>query len=224
MELDRDQKAEFANYWGKSLLIHKGNLVFVGDVHRDAGRYKGIGYEYKIVDKKDALGQVGVVKESLVVDDLEALELYSPETGYYQLTKHEAFWINKKPERSMRKGMCSENTEVLGMGKFTEKDSIISYYARSFSFNDFARIYHNALPAPTIAEWMKMNEESDLTRSSLALSRNVALLATDFHVPIVMYMLNPVGYYAEDAIFLCNNKVCSKELIEEETKLTVNLY
>lgn len=237
MELDEQQKQEFMSYWGGCPLKDTRNDLIVtvdgidGLGTKDQAIFGSSWEPIKSSDgtpKFDTQGNVKLVTNSWTCPKFEQLQPVFIEPGYYPCYPGQAYWITRKPERGMMKGIARSNTSFIGIRAFQEKLKEANIYTAEFDFRSIVRFYYGFLKYPDssgidhkIAKFL-----SDGGRDySFAISKNVALVQhKDYDIPVVMYKLTPVGYYIDNKVLLSKKKDISKETIEEEAKLCVEIY
>lgn len=233
MKLDRLQKEEFMNYWGRCpMLDSSGNLCHVEIVEKvGKENFSVIYYKYHVEDERhDLYGNLRANGIAAKTNDLEQFNPYFVETGFYQLHPNNAYWINRKPERSRRKGMHHDNVDILGIKHIQDKITDVQVWREEFSLKDISRIYYNKLVKYPAAEESldsciaRLSSLYGKSGFSIALSRNVALVSSAHDIPVVFYKMNPVGYFLDNKVLLHKKKAVSIETISEETGIAVETY
>jgi hypothetical protein len=216
-------------------MIYKGKLCYPEAVERLSKDKFRLSYHYYFMDPDErveagtGLPRVGVVAE--VTSDIEEFEPYFPDSQFYQLTNTVAYWLSRKSERSRRKGMNLENSEFLYIGHIMDKVRETNLFRAEFLAKDVARIFYNKLPK-VIGEDQSVEEVLAKLHTkvpahsgfSLALSKNIALVSSDFEIPVVFYKLAPVGYFMDNKVLIKQKNMSSIETIQEETNLRVETY
>lgn len=232
MKLDLLQKEEFISYWGRCPMVVDGAICVVENVEKlSKDKFKAAYYKYYVVPGEfEASGQPAVANSVHFTSNLEIFEPYIPDAGFYQLTHQQAFWLCRRPERARRKGFHRDNVDVIGMRHVAETSKEIVTFRDEFDFKDIARIYSDKLiKHPSESESMdecvaRMSTIYGKSGFSIALSKNVALLSSALEIPLVLYKMNPVGYFIDNKILLQSKKAASLETIQEETKFSVQIY
>lgn len=251
MKLDEQQKEEFMSYWGYCPLIEtKSNkIVSIQSVERvSPGKYHLVGHRIEIekddVDGNPLVGPNGdpiLFTDSYYSETFDHLEPYFVPTGYYQVSRDEAYWFTRKPDRSMVKGVSKNNIGMLSIQPLIEGQKDLIVEPRDWNLMHFARIYYglckdyksdlkNSLIELALKKSNAKTKFDPYDRPiregfTVALSRNVALVShLTYEIPVVMYKLNPVGFYADDVVYISKDKDIAKQLIEEETGLITEVY
>lgn len=236
MELDLDQKKDFMNYWGECPLVNReGEFCVITAVEKQPKNvFTWYGYRYEH-DPNSYMGLNSAYKiktNKIQGTDLEVFEPIFIEPGFYQTNILKATYICKRPERSTIKGITHLNTEFLGIPFLKKKDVKISFIKKEYNIHDIFCIWkklphHFKTEEENYEQAFKRYESEDgfsTRETSCALSRNVALANTDYDVPLVFYKTTPVGHLFENVIYLAQDKRISKETLEEETGLKIELY
>ncbi len=228
MKLDTAQKDEFISYWGRTAMTFRGQFAVPETAEKTAGGKHKVTYYRYYVHGEDNFGNPRVMTELLNTYDIEEFEPWFPESQFYQVQPTYAFWLTRRPERSRRKGFCGENAEMLGIAHIYEKAKEVITFRSDFSMKDIARMYHKILPKyeGTVQENFAKYATNPPrgTGYSLALSKNVAAVSSDFEIPVIFYKMNPVGYLVDNKVLVNSKKMASIETIKEETNLNVETY
>lgn len=146
MSLARD----FVNYYGSTFVGYRRRegdpLIpfYVRDVR--VGRNRN-GEDYS-VEAMNALRFVGCTVENGVEQDCEVtlssgkLELEMPELGYVTLGNGRTYWLSFRPQRSMRKGLCSRRVEGLGGMNLGSEVATAIYKAHNEKPDPLQRHFH----------------------------------------------------------------------------------
>lgn len=229
MNLDKFQKEQFISYWGRCPMIdtESGQIITVEDIKKVKTDYVGIGYKW-LIDNREGYPKSYVFDEPFQISNLEKLEPFIVPTGYYQLEPAQAYWISRKTDRNIAKGMTRNNTEIKCVNRIMQSSKSLSYRRRDFLIQDITRIFHGLPPVvPKENRQAYIDElfvESMEANVSFCLSKNVCLVNSEYGIPAVLYKLNPVGYYYDKKIHIFKEKEVSKELIKEETDMAVEIY
>lgn len=234
MNLDRYQKQDFIHYWGNCpMKLPNGKLGFFNKAEQPVtGEFQVIGSVYYCSNEKGSSGELLIDAEKKVckVSDIEPY--YIP-SGYYQLRPYRSYWISRKPERSMRKGASKDTIEAYTFAQVSGRSKELKLIpsSRGIETFDICRIYFGTINrAWSRGDDVKKLEDlmDDLSNkdkdASLAISQNVTLVSSALDIPVVLYKLNPIGYLSDQKIHLTSKKIPSKELIEEETGIKVQIY
>lgn len=230
MKLDKLQKEQFMSYWGRCPLIDTtdNKMVTVEDVRVKNKNIVGIGYKWHISDVCGSDGVYPVAEQNYQINDLELLEPYFIDSGYYQLYNDTAYWVTRKTDRSIIKGMARTNTEIKYINRIHDKNRPILYGRKDLFIPDIVRIYEKKLynwkSGPEVPERIHKFFMESRQNESICLSNNICLVASDFDVPVVFYKSIPVGYFFDKTIYIAKSREVSKETFLEESGLNVEVY
>lgn len=225
MKLDAIQVAEFARHWGETYMLSKNGPVYV--MNSDGAQatvlcsYAG--------DKK---GKV----------PLQELELFNPETGYYNSVSTFEFplaiFLSRRPTQQVSRGLSQRNADIAIP---TFKDKAIVFNERSLSLqHEVMALYNQDYGKPydrlqTLVKYQRQfnkpvfkmqrvswdegynvgTKDTSGYYPSVALSKNIAAVKSKWGYLVLMFRKTPIGFYNEGKVYLNESASSYREQLEE---------
>lgn len=226
MKLDAFQMVEFGKHWGDSHMLYQDRPVYVEMYHG-----AGVASIHPNPDKP--------ISKRVSVDELE---IFNPETGYYNSVTTKdypvAIFLSRQPRQQVHRGFSKRNSE-LAYPQVKEKNVIFlpwanQLYHESYGFHnhkygnpkeEIDRLIKFRRPTSGVsfhygdplrgAGYSKSENPYKNLSPSVALSKNIAAVKSKWGYIILMYRKNPIGFYNEGRVYL--NEVASsyREQLEE---------
>jgi hypothetical protein len=223
MNLDQHQVAEFQRHWGDSYMLYKGNPVYVQSVH---------GHDVNVVNLANDDRKLSV--------PMKELEIFNPETGYYNSVSTMGFplavFLTRLPRQHQSRGFSARNADV-SIPLYKDKGIVFGEHNRSFhnevlSFSnqdygrgrekikalvEFKRGSNNPVFKAVKEDWREPGARipKDNVCPSVALSKNIAAIRTKWGYLVLMYRKTPIGFYNEGKVYLNTVASSYKEQLEE---------